>query len=95
MRKGRFHSGRSFKLSIADQIFLTHLYLSKQLSPYEIGLAYGVSKTTVYRTVQRVKNGLIESGKFYLSGENQFIMKSTYFLNENTLIDSADVKYES
>jgi hypothetical protein len=62
-------SGKQPKLSGADQILLTLLFLREHRSDFEIGHIYGVSERTVRRTVKKVKNILMNSIEFELSGK--------------------------
>jgi len=57
-------NGRQTKLSYADQLLLTIVYLREHPSKLEIAPAYGVSAGTVQRSIQRVKEALIKSDEF-------------------------------
>jgi hypothetical protein len=56
-------SGRKTKLSGADQILLTLVYLREHRKEYEIAPVYGVSEGTVRRSVKRVKSVLMKSAE--------------------------------
>lgn len=65
-------TGRPAKLSGADQILLTLIYLREHRKEYEIGQAFGVSAGTVRRSVQRVKSALVKSVELDLSEKSVF-----------------------
>jgi hypothetical protein len=58
--------GRPAKLSGSDQILITLHYLRGHDRAYDIGQAFGVSASTVYRTVRKVKNALVKSKAYHL-----------------------------
>jgi hypothetical protein len=58
--------GRPSKLSRADQLLLTLMYWREYRTEFHIGLAYGVSESTVCRTIQKVENVLLQSKQFHL-----------------------------
>jgi len=64
--------GRQTKLSYADQLLLTIVYLREHPSKLEIAPAYGVSVGTVKRSIQRVKDALVKSDEFNLAFANLF-----------------------
>jgi hypothetical protein len=61
--------GRPSKLSGADQLLLTLMYWREYRTEFHIGLAYGVSESTVCRTIQKVENVLSQSKQFHLPGK--------------------------
>ncbi len=60
------HFGRPPKLSRADQLLLTLMYWLEYRTEFHIGLVYGVSESTVCRTIKKVENTLIKSDRFHL-----------------------------
>jgi DNA-directed RNA polymerase specialized sigma subunit len=48
------------KLSRADQLLLTLMYGREYRTEFHIGLAYGISKSAVCRTIQKIKDALIK-----------------------------------
>ena len=50
--------GRSTKLSPADQLLMTLMYWREYRTEFHIGLTYGVSESTVCRTLKKVENSL-------------------------------------
>jgi hypothetical protein len=63
--------GRPSKLSRADQLLMTLMYWREYRTEFHIGLAYGVSESTVCRTIQKVENVLIRSKQFHLPGKKK------------------------
>jgi hypothetical protein len=58
--------GRPPKLSRADQLLLTLMYWREYRTEFHISLAYGISESTVCRTIKKVENTLIKSDRFHL-----------------------------
>ncbi len=61
--------GRPTKLSRANQLLMTLMYWREYRTEFHIGLTYGVSESTVCRTIQKVENVLIQSQQFHLPGK--------------------------
>src|SRR5512135_1990374 len=61
--------GRPTKLSRADQLLMTLMYWREYRTEFHIGLTYGVSESTVCRTIKKVENVLIRSNQFHLPGK--------------------------
>lgn len=61
--------GRKPKLSRANQLILTLMYWREYRTEFHIGLSYGVSESTVCRTIQKVESVLMQSGEFRLPGK--------------------------
>jgi DNA-directed RNA polymerase specialized sigma subunit len=58
--------GRPPKLSRADQLLLTLMYWREYRTEFHLGLAYGVSESTVCRMIKKIENTLIKSEQFQL-----------------------------
>src|SRR5512136_3067544 len=78
VEKGWRSFGRPPKLSRADQLLLTLMYWREYRTEFHIGLTYGVSEATVCRTVQKVENGLMQSGQFRLPGRKALQASDTW-----------------
>jgi len=61
--------GRPPSLSRADQLLLTLMYWREYRTEFHIGLTYGVSESTVCRTIQKIENVLLQSKQFHLPGK--------------------------
>ena len=61
--------GRPSLLSRADQLLLTLMYWREYRTEFHIGLTYGVSESTVCRTIQKIENVLLQSKQFHLPGK--------------------------
>jgi hypothetical protein len=61
--------GRPPKLGRADQLLLTLMYWREYRTQFHIAQAYGISESTVCRTIQKIENALINSGQFRLPGK--------------------------
>ena len=61
--------GRPPKLNRADQLLLTLMYWREYRTQFHIAQTYGISESAVCRTIQKVEDALINSGKFRLPGK--------------------------
>ncbi len=61
--------GVKSKLSLEDQVLVALQYWREYRTYFHIGKDWGVSESTVCRTVQKVENLLIKSDKFRLEGK--------------------------
>src|SRR5512140_2709823 len=68
IEKGLRDFGRPPKLSRADQLLMTLMYWREYRTEFHIGLTYGVSESTVCRTIKKVENALLQSKQFHLPG---------------------------
>src|SRR3990170_8723235 len=66
VQKGWRDFGRPPKLNRADQLLMTLMYWREYRTEFHIGLTYGVSESTVCRTIKKVENVLMKSGEFRL-----------------------------
>jgi hypothetical protein len=71
--------GRPATLSRADQLLMTLMYWREYRTEFHIGLAYGVSESTVCRTLQKIENVLIQSKQFHLPGKKALQPSDTIF----------------
>ena len=58
--------GRPPKLSRADQLLLTLMYWREYRTEFHIALAFGISESTVCRTIKKIENSLMKSDRFHL-----------------------------
>jgi len=72
LKKGLPKVGKPPKLSLPDQLLLTLNYLREHNNESEIALAYGVSKNTVSRTIQKINSALMKSDEFHLPDREVF-----------------------
>jgi hypothetical protein len=77
--------GRPTKLSRADQLLMTLMYWREYRTEFHIGLAYGISVSTVSRTIGKVENVLIQSQQFHVPGKKR--LKSSETTIEVVLVD--------
>ena len=68
--------GRPPELIIEDQILMAIQYWREYRAYFHIGLDWGVSESTVCRTVHKIENILIRSGKFSLPGKKKLLDSS-------------------
>ena len=92
IQKGIRDFGRRPKLSRADQALLTLMYWREYRTEFHIGLTYGVSESTVCRTIRKVENVLIKSGEFRLPGKKELQKSGTAL--ELVLIDATEQAIE-
>ena len=90
--KGLRTFGRPSKLSRADQLLMTLMYWREYRTEFHIAQSYGVSEATVCRTIRKVENALVRSGKFRLPGKKAFQASDTVF--EVILVDVSEQPIE-
>jgi hypothetical protein len=84
--------GRPTKLSRADQLLMTLMYWREYRTEFHIGLTYGISESTVCRTIQKVENVLIQSKQFHLPGRKALQPSETVI--EIVLVDATEQPIE-
>ena len=92
VEKGLRNFGRPSKLSQADQLLMTLMYWREYRTEFHIAQSYGVSEATVCRTIRKVENALVRSGKFRLPGKKAFQASDTVF--EVILVDVSEQPIE-
>jgi folate-dependent tRNA-U54 methylase TrmFO/GidA len=84
--------GRPPKLSRADQLLMTLMYWREYRTEFHIGLSYGISEAAVCRTIRKVEDALVRSGKFVLPGKKTLEPSNTIF--EVVLVDASEQAIE-
>ncbi|SRR6266542_4835781 len=84
--------GRPPKLSRADQLLMTLMYWREYRTEFHIAQSYGISESTVGRTIQKVEDALVRSGKFRLPGKRALQPSDTVF--EVVLVDVSEQPIE-
>ena len=84
--------GRQTKLSRADQLLMTLMYWREYRTEFHIGLTYGISESTVCRTIKKVENVLIQSKQFHLPGKKALQPSETVI--EIVLVDATEQPIE-
>ncbi len=84
--------GRPAKLSKADQLLRTLMYWREYRTQFHIGETYGVSESTVCRTINSIENVLIASGQFTLPGKKKLQESDTVI--EIVLVDATEQPIE-
>jgi len=92
VEKGMRDFGRPPKLSRADQLLITLMYWREYRTEFHIGLTYGVSESTVCRTIKKVEDVLIQSKQFHLPGKKALQASDT--LIEIVLVDATEQPIE-
>ena len=92
VERGLRDFGRPPKLSRADQLLMTLMYWREYRTEFHIAQSYGVSEATVCRTIQKVENALVRSGKFRLPGKKALQPSDTIF--EVVLVDVSEQPIE-
>jgi len=92
VEKGLREFGRPTKLSRADQLLMTLMYWREYRTEFHIAQSYGISEATVCRTIQKVENALVRSGKFRLPGKKTLQASDTVF--EVLLVDVSEQPIE-
>lgn len=92
VEKGLRDFGRPTKLNRADQLLMTLMYWREYRTEFHIAQSYGLSESTVCRTIQKVENTLVRSGKFRLPGKRALQPSDTIF--EIVLVDVSEQPIE-
>ena len=92
IEKGLRDFGRPPKLSRADQLLMTLMYWREYRTEFHIAQSYGVSETTVCRTIHKVEDALVLSKKFRLPGKRTLQASDTVF--EVVLVDVSEQPVE-
>jgi Helix-turn-helix of DDE superfamily endonuclease len=92
VQKGGRDFGRPAKLNRADQLLMTLMYWREYRTEFHIAQSYGLSEATVCRTIQKVENALVRSGRFRLPGKKALQPSDTIF--EIVLMDVSEQPIE-
>ena len=92
VEKGIRNFGRPSKLIRADQLLMTLMYWREYRTEFHIAQSYGISEATVCRTIRKVENTLVRSGKFRLPGKKALQASNTVF--EVILMDVSEQPVE-
>src|SRR6266536_1538870 len=92
IEKGLRDFGRPPKLCRADQLLMTLMYWREYRTEFHIAQSYGISEATVCRTIQKVENALVRSGKFRLPGKK--VLQSSDTIFEVVLVDVSEQPIE-
>src|SRR3990172_5902243 len=84
--------GRPPKLNRTDQLLMTLMYWREYRTEFHIGLTYGVSESTVCRTIKKVEDVLIKSKQFHLPGKK--VLQSSDMVIEIVLLDATEQPIE-
>src|SRR5512141_1258035 len=84
--------GRPPKLSRADQLLMTLMYWREYRTEFHIAQSYGLDESTVSRTIQKIEDVLVRSGKFRLPGKKALQTSDTVF--EVVLVDASEQPIE-
>lgn len=83
--------GRPCKLTLADQLLMTLMYWREYRTQFHIAHTYGVSESTVCRTIRKLEQALIVSGQFRLPGKAAFLDPSLRF---DVVVDATESQVE-
>ena len=84
--------GRPPSLGRADQLLMTLMYWREYRTQFHIAQAYGVSESTVCRTVRKIEDALMQSGQFRLPGKKALQASDTVI--EIVLVDASEQAIE-
>ena len=84
--------GRPPKLNRADQLLMTLMYLREYRTEFHIAQTYGVSESTVSRTIRKVEDVLASSKKLSLPGKKALQPSDTIF--EFVVLDASEQPIE-
>lgn len=83
--------GRNSDLSIQDQVLLTLSYWREYRTMFHLGQDYGIHESNVSRTIQKIEDILIKSGKFSLPSKRRLLEENE--LNY-TIVDVTEMLIE-
>ncbi len=66
-------SGRTCNLSVEDQVLLTLTFWREYRTMFHLGQDYGIYDEHVSRTIQKIEDILIKSGKFSLPSKRRLL----------------------
>jgi hypothetical protein len=84
--------GRPPKLNRADQLLMTLMYWREYRTQFHIAGSYGISEATVCRTINKVEDALVHSGKFHLPGKK--VLQPSDTIIEVVLVDASEQPIE-
>ena len=84
--------GRPPKLTRADQLLMTLMYWREYRTQFHIAQSYGISESTVCRTIRKVENALMKSGQFRLPGKK--VLQASDTIIEIVLVDVTEQPIE-
>jgi hypothetical protein len=84
--------GRPPKLNRADQLLMTLMYWREYRTQFHIAGSYGISESTVCRTINKVEDALMRSGEFRLPGKK--VLQPSDTLIEVVLVDVSEQAIE-
>jgi hypothetical protein len=90
--KQKIKAGRSYNLSIEDQILMTLQYLREYRTFFHLGIDWGVHESTANRIVEKIEDRLIKSGKFSLPGQKSLTNED--LAQETVAIDVTEIEIE-
>ena len=82
------HNGRHRKLSREDMLLMTLEYYKEYRSLECIGASYGLTKSTVRKTIKWVEESLIKSGEFSLPGKKKLVQPTIEY--EIIVVDTTE-----
>lgn len=85
-------SGRPPAMPVGAQLLLTLEFWREYRTYFHLGQDWGVHETTVHRTVIRVEDALLKSGRFSLPGKKTLTDAGTVFTA--VLVDVSEVPCE-
>jgi hypothetical protein len=88
LQQSRSGRGRKPTLCLADQLLMTLMSWREYRTQAHIGATYGVSESTVSRTVRTVEDTLIKDSRFHLPGKKALRQSETTF--DVVLIDATE-----
>jgi hypothetical protein len=84
--------GRPPKMGRADQLLMTLMYWREYRTQFHIAQTYGVSESTVCRTVRKIEDVLMQSGQFRLPGKKALQPSDTVI--EIVVVDATEQAIE-
>lgn len=84
--------GRVPKLCREDRLLLTLMYWREYRTEAHIAETYGVSESTVCRTIHAVEAALMRSGKFRLPGKKALTKSATEY--QVVVLDATECPYQ-
>jgi hypothetical protein len=71
---------------------MTLEYWKEYPTMLNLGIKYGIKKSTVCKTIKKIEDILIKSGKFRLPGKNELLKPE--LKNETLILDATEISIE-
>lgn len=87
--------GRRRTLSVDDEVLLCLSYWREYRSQFHLGSSFGVSESTVSRTIHKVEKALLSDQRFHLPGKKALQQRDSHSLELTVIVvDASEQRIE-